>query len=191
MTRHEQILKLSLAAMFAALAFICFSYLRLEVPMGGGMTGKIYIGHAFILLSAFLLGAKYGGLSGAVGLTLADVLAGYAISAPPTFIAKFILGWAAAVMARRVFRLESVNRKSHQYLFSALAGTVACLINVVTEPLIRYAFKAYIMGYPATVAYVSAVNCAISMAVSAVPSVLVASFLYVTFRTTILKDTKL
>lgn len=32
------------------------------------------IGHAFIILSAFLLGAKYGGLTGAVGLALADIL---------------------------------------------------------------------------------------------------------------------
>ncbi len=35
----------------------------------GGMTGKIYIGHAFILLSALILGAKYGALTGAIGLS--------------------------------------------------------------------------------------------------------------------------
>ena len=51
--------KLTLASMFAAMAFVCFAYLRIEIPMGGGMTGKIYIGHAFIILSALLLGGKY------------------------------------------------------------------------------------------------------------------------------------
>ena len=78
--------KLTLASMFAAMAFVCFAYLRIEIPMGGGMTGKIYIGHAFIILSALLLGGKYGALTGAVGLTLADILAGYMTSAPPTFL---------------------------------------------------------------------------------------------------------
>ena len=58
--RNDNITKLTLAGMFAALAFVCFTYLRIEIPMGGGMTGKIYIGHAFILLSALILGAVTG-----------------------------------------------------------------------------------------------------------------------------------
>lgn len=66
--RNDNITRLTLAGMFAALAFVCFTYLRIEIPMGGGMTGKIYIGHAFILLSALILGAKYGALTGAIGL---------------------------------------------------------------------------------------------------------------------------
>lgn len=69
--RNDNITKLTLAGMFAALAFVCFTYLRIEIPMGGGMTGKIYIGHAFIILSALVLGAKYGALTGAIGLSLA------------------------------------------------------------------------------------------------------------------------
>lgn len=52
--RNDNITRLTLAGMFAALAFVCFTYLRIEIPMGGGMTGKIYIGHAFILLSALI-----------------------------------------------------------------------------------------------------------------------------------------
>ena len=51
---REQLSKLTLAGLFAAMAFICFSYLRLEIPMGLGMTGKFYIGHTFIMLSALL-----------------------------------------------------------------------------------------------------------------------------------------
>lgn len=122
--KHDRITKLTLAGLFAALAFCCFSYLRIEIPMGMGMTGKIYIGHAFILLSAVLLGAKYGALSGAVGLTLADVLAGYTTSAPPTFVAKFILGWTVAFIAHRVFKLAaaaSEKKKQESWRLPALA----------------------------------------------------------------------
>lgn len=190
MARNENITKLTLAAMFAALAFICFSYLRIEIPMGGGMTGKIYIGHAFIILSAFLLGAKYGGLTGAVGLALADVLAGYVISAPPTFVAKFLIGLTASIMAHQIFHLGNITKKKTLYILSSIAGIVACIVNVITEPIIRYIFKVYIMGYPEQIAYLASINCAISMAVSAVPSVILATFLYVTFRSTVLKDSK-
>ena len=190
LARNENITKLTLAAMFAALAFICFSYLRIEIPMGGGMTGKIYIGHAFIILSAFLLGAKYGGLTGAVGLALADVLAGYVISAPPTFVAKFLIGLTASIMAHQIFHLGSITKKKTLYILSSIAGIVACIVDVVAEPIIRYIFKVYIMGYPEQIAYLASINCAISMAVSAVPSVILVTFLYITFRSTVLKDSK-
>ena len=39
----EQVHKLTLAGLFAAMAFACFSYLRIEIPMGMGLTGKIYV----------------------------------------------------------------------------------------------------------------------------------------------------
>lgn len=191
LSENENIKKLTLAAMLAAAAFICFTYLRIEIPMGGGMTGKLYIGHAFIILSAFLLGAKYGGLTGAIGLSLADILAGYAISAPPTFVAKFLFGLAASVMAHQIFHLNNITSKKTLYILSNIAGLVACIVNVITEPIIRYVFKVYIMGYPEQVAYLASINCAISMAVSAVPSLIVASFLYVTFRSTVLKNSNL
>lgn len=185
--KHEQITKLTLAGMFAALAFCCFSYLRIEIPMGMGMTGKIYIGHAFILLSAVLLGAKYGALSGAVGLTLADILAGYTTSAPPTFAAKFILGWTVAFIAHKVFTLASAQSAREESRIVAWACIGGCLANVLTEPLIRYGFKYFVLGYAHQVAYVSAVNCAVSMAVSAIPSVIVAVFLYKVVRRSPLK----
>ena len=100
--QKEKISRLTMAGMFAAMAFICFAYLRIDIPMGMGLTGKVYVGHAFIILSAILLGAKYGALTGALGLSLADILAGYVLSAPPTFLAKFILGAATAFFVRQI-----------------------------------------------------------------------------------------
>ena len=32
--RNDNITRLTLAGMFAALAFVCFTYLRIEIPMG-------------------------------------------------------------------------------------------------------------------------------------------------------------
>lgn len=189
--RHEQITKLTLAGMFAALAFCCFSYLRIEIPMGMGMTGKIYIGHTFILLSAVLLGAKYGALSGAVGLTLADILAGYTTSVPPTFMAKFILGWTVAFIAHKLFALAEARSEREENRIVTLACIGGCLVNVLTEPLIRYSFKYFVLGYAQQVAYVSAINCAVSMAVSAVPSIIAAVFLYRVLQRGVLKNFRL
>jgi energy-coupling factor transport system substrate-specific component len=189
--RDEKLLKLTLAAMFAALAFICFTYFRIEIPMGGGLPGKIYVGAAFIMLSSFLLGGKYGGLTGAIGLTIGDILVGYATSAPPTFVSKFIFGIACAFMAHTILHISHAQTKKQMYLRAALSGLFGALVNVLTEPVIRWAFKVYILGLPEPVAYISAVNCAISMAVNALPSVFVATLLYALARTTVLKDRNL
>ena len=200
--RNDNITRLTLAGMFAALAFVCFTYLRIEIPMGGGMTGKIYIGHAFILLSALILGAKYGALTGAIGLSLADILAGYTTSAPPTFLAKFLLGLAVAFnrglldrpspvafIAHKVFNLAAADDKKATKIVT-IAAVFGCLVNVITEPLIRYGFKVFVLGLPHQIAYLSAINCAVSMAVSAVPSVILAVFLYKAVQHSILKSYK-
>ena len=95
--RDKKIVKLTLAGMFAALAFCCFSYLRIEVPMGLGLTGKIYIGHAFLILSALVVGARYGALSGAVGLTLA--------------VAAIVMVALALVLTKPMVKILQINRK--------------------------------------------------------------------------------
>ena len=182
--RNDNITKLTLAGMFAALAFVCFTYLRIEIPMGGGMTGKIYIGHA-----ALILGAKYGALTGAIGLSLADILAGYTTSAPPTFLVKFLLGLAVAFIAHKVFNLAAADDKKATKIVT-IAAVFGCLVNVITEPLIRYGFKVFVLGLPHQIAYLSAINCAVSMAVSAVPSVILAVFLYKAVQHSILKSYK-
>lgn len=187
--RNDNVTKLTLAGMFAALAFVCFTYLRIEIPMGGGMTGKIYIGHAFIILAALVLGAKYGALTGAVGLSLADILAGYTTSAPPTFLAKFLIGLTVAFVAHKIFDLtDADDKKTNKIIITA--AILGCIVNVITEPLIRYSFKFFILGVPHQIAYLSAINCAVSMAVSAIPSVILAVFLYKAIQHSILKNYK-
>ena len=61
-------------------------------------------------------------------------------------------------------------------------------VNVLTEPAIRWAFKTYILGLPESVAWISAVNCAVAMAVNAIPSAVIAALLYGLARTRILKE---
>ncbi len=183
---QKELGKFTLAGMFAALAFVCFSYLRLEIPMGLGLTGKLYIGYTFIILSALILGPKYGALSGAIGLTLADILSGYVTSAPPTFVAKFILGWAVGFLAHNVLQLSSAKGAKEISKIIILASLGGSLLNVATEPVIRYCFKLYILGIPHQVAYISAINCAISMAINNFVSTCFACFLYKVLPTELL-----
>ena len=56
-------MKIAQAGLMAALCYIGYAVF----PAISASGTKIHIGNAFVVLSAYLLGGVYGGLSGAVG----------------------------------------------------------------------------------------------------------------------------
>ena len=94
-----------------------------------------------------------------------------------------------AFIAHKVFNLAAADDKKATKIVT-IAAVFGCLVNVITEPLIRYGFKVFVLGLPHQIAYLSAINCAVSMAVSAVPSVILAVFLYKAVQHSILKSYK-
>ena len=82
--RSQATIQLAQTALMAALCYIGFQFLRIDIPIGGDKTA-IHLGNAFCVLGALLLGGLKGGLAGAVGMTIADLTSGYADSAPRTF----------------------------------------------------------------------------------------------------------
>jgi len=72
--RRESLLKWMQTALLAALCFVSFTFLQIKIPMPGGDATSLHIGNAFCVLAALLLGGGYGGLAGAVGMTVADFL---------------------------------------------------------------------------------------------------------------------
>ena len=78
--------------------------------------------------------------------------------------------------------------KSKKFNFILIgAATFGCFINIFTEPLIRYYFKVLLLGIPHEIAYLSSINCAISMFASAIPSIFLAFFLYKALERSLLK----
>lgn len=169
--------KLTLAGMMAAVALISFVYLRVEIPLLFGLTGKVYIGYTFILLTGILAGRWYGAFSGAIGLTLADVMAGYLTSAIPTFLSFLIMGYAAGALADR---WRGIRGETKSMVLTV--STTACVIFGLAEPVIRSTFKYFVLGYPLPMAIGAAGNVLFATVLSAVPSVILAGILYPALR---------
>ena len=70
--RSQATIQLAQTALMAALCYIGFQFLRIDIPIGGDKTA-IHLGNAFCVLGALLLGGLKGGLAGAVGMTIADL----------------------------------------------------------------------------------------------------------------------
>lgn len=96
--KHDKLMRLVLAALFAAAA--CIATMLVHVPMPA-TNGYINLGDGVVLLGAFMLGPIYGAAAGGLGSMLADVLLGYAIYAPGTFVIKALSAMTAAHIVRR------------------------------------------------------------------------------------------
>ncbi len=111
-TRH-----LVTAGMFAALTFVATSVIKIPTPV----MGYIHIGDGVALLSCYVLGPFIGGLAGGLGSMLSDLLGGYALWAPGTFIIKL----AACVISGTLFHKSASLKTKHpaaRLILSGIAG---------------------------------------------------------------------
>ena len=105
-SRKTDVRTLALASLFAALCYIGFSFFKIDIPVGTEKTA-FHLGNVFCVLAALFLGGLWGGMAGAVGMTIADLTSGYVTSAPKTFLLKLCIGLIVGLVARRVFHLEA------------------------------------------------------------------------------------
>ena len=174
--------KIVFAAMMAALCYIGFSYFRIDIPVGTEKTA-FHLGNVFCVLAALLIGGFWGGMSGAVGMTFADLTSGYATSAPKTFLLKLCIGLIAGFAAHKVFHIaDDENRKLPLSVATVLSCAAGMAFNVVADPVVGYFYKTYILGVPQSAASIWAKMGAVTTLVNAIVAVIVASIFYLALR---------
>lgn len=87
------------AALFAALA--CGATMSIRIPTPG-TGGYIHPGDAIVILSGIVLGPGWGFLAGGIGSALADLLGGYFIYVPITFMIKGLVALTCGIIYRRI-----------------------------------------------------------------------------------------
>ena len=180
--KNDRIYKLSLAALFAALCYIGFAYFKIDIPVGTEKTA-FHLGNVFCVLAALFIGPLWGGLSGAVGLTLADLTSGYVTSAPKTFLLKLCIGLIAGFVAHKVFHIsKDGERRAPLTVATVLSCTAGMAFNVVADPIVGYFYKTYILGVPQEVAKIWANMGAVATLVNAVVAVIAATVFYLALR---------
>lgn len=175
--------KLTMAAMFAALCYVGFAYLRIDIPVGTEKTA-FHLGNVFVVLGALFMGGLWGGMSGAVGLTIADLTSGYVTSAPKTFLLKLGIGLIAGVVAHQVFKISrgKENRKVSLPVATVASSAAGMAFNVVADPVVGYFYKTYVLGVPQDAAKVWMKIGAVTTLVNALIAVVVATVLYLALR---------
>ena len=175
--------KIIQTALLAALCFVSFTYLQIKIPVPGGDATSLHIGNTFCVLAALLLGGWYGGLAGAIGMTIADLLDPvYIVVAPKTFILKLFMGLITGLIAHKVAKISESNDSKYIFKWCLISAIGGLAFNVIADPIVGFFYKQYILGQPQDAAMILAKLSAVATFVNAVVSVILVVILYNALR---------
>ena len=185
--KYEKVTKVVFTGLIAALSYVVFTFLQIKIPMPGGDATSIHLGNAVCVLGALLLGGVYGGIGGALGMTIGDLFDPvYVVYAPKTFVLKLCIGLITGLVAHRIGHITRENDKKVVLKWVVAASVAGLLFNVIFDPLVGYFYKLLILGKPA--AELTLVYNVASTSINAVTSTIVATAVYMALRPALKKS---
>lgn len=134
--------KIVITAMLAALTCIATMIIKIPSPL----KGYLNLGDCVVLLSGWLLSPLYGFLAAGLGSGLADLISGYGVYVPATFIIKGVMAIAA------YFGFRFLQNKVTNISARIVSGIVAELIMVFGY----YVFEGFLYGFGASLVNIPA-----------------------------------
>ncbi len=135
---------IALTGVLAALAVIGTMIIQIPIPMTKGF---IHIGDSIVYLCGILLSPAYAAAAAGIGSALADVLSGYLLYAPATFVIKAL----DAVIAGFAFKMLAGKTKrtiSRTFVAVSIAVCAGGLVMVSGY----FAYEAMLFGGAAAIA---------------------------------------
>jgi len=99
--------KIVISALFAAITCIATIIIKIPSPL----KGYLNIGDCIILLTGWMLSSGYSFLAAGIGSALADLLSGYLVYAPATFIIKGTMAVIACVLSKGLNKIGNMPSK--------------------------------------------------------------------------------
>lgn len=141
--KKTKIKKVVISAMLASLTCVATMIIKIPTPLHGYAN----LGDCIVLLSAFLLPVSYGFCAAAIGSALADVLSGYAMYAPATFVIKGLMVIVAC------FIYKQFTKKDKKLLLGKIiSGFVAEIVMVAGY----FVFEGFLYGFEASLVNIPA-----------------------------------
>ena len=134
--------QLVMSALLASLVCVATMILRIPSPLGGYLN----LGDGIVLLCGWLLSPVYGALAAGIGSGLADVLSGYAVYAPATFVIKGAMALIAYGIAKG---LCSYTRPLAARTVSGVIAEVVMIGGYLTFETVLYGFVPSLVNVPA------------------------------------------
>lgn len=102
-----------------ALTFVATGFINIRLPLAAN-GGLVHLGNVPLFLAAIIYGKKTGALAGAFGMALFDLMGGWVLWAPFTFVTVGLMGYTVGAM----------TEKRHGFGWNVLAIAAACVIKI-------------------------------------------------------------
>ncbi|MBR4554701.1 MAG: ECF transporter S component [Ruminococcus sp.] len=134
--------KLVFAGLLAAMTAVATLLIVIPTPT----KGYINLGDCFVNIGAWLMGPVYGTAAAATGSAMADLIAGYGIYAPATFVIKGLM----ALASYAVFSgLKNSGRKKLSPILAALIAEIVMVAGyAIYESILYGSFATALTGVP-------------------------------------------
>lgn len=180
-------LKITMTGLIAALSYVVFTFIQIPITISAFDTTSIHLGNAVCVLGALILGGFYGGLGGAIGMTIGDLFNPvYIAYAPKTFLLKFCIGLVTGFVAHKLGKITMQTDTKKVLKWTIAAAVSGLLFNVIFDPLVGYYYKLLILGKPA--AELNLVINITSTTINAVASTIAAVVIYMALRPALKKS---
>lgn len=91
---------LVITALLIALVFISTKFINIKLPLAG-QGGLVHFGNVMIYIATFIFGTRKGAIAGSVGMALFDILSGWVVWAPFTFVIRWVMSEIIGFIAVR------------------------------------------------------------------------------------------
>jgi uncharacterized membrane protein len=129
-TNKTQILVIN--ALFVALTLVATMFINLKLPIAGN-GGLIHLGNVPLFIAAFVFGRKTGAITGAFGMGLFDLISGWTIWAPFTFIIVGAMGYVAGLIAEKV-----PGKRAVVYSIAVIAALLIKIVGYYFAEVVLY-----------------------------------------------------
>lgn len=186
--KRNPALMIAKVGIMAALSYLAFTFIQFKIPAGGDYT-SFHLGNTFCVLAALLFGGIPGGIAGAIGMTIGDLLDPvYITSAPKTFILKLLIGVITGLVAHKIGKISlrdsdgKMQQSKHVFTWTVIGSSAGMLFNVIAEPVVSYFYKRYVLGVDAEASAILAKLQSLTTFVNAILTVIIAVALYAALR---------
>ena len=174
---NQKTLRITVTALMAALCYVAFTFLQIKIPTPVGYT-SFHLGNTFCVLAALLLGGIPGGIAGAIGMGIGDILDPvYIMVAPKTLFLKFMIGLITGLVAQKILKIQL--QKGKKLVGSVIASCAAGMgFNIIGEPLVSYLYYLILLGDSTKAADYLVAAKFITTGVNAILAVVIATVIY-------------
>lgn len=144
----NMLFSLVLAALFGALSYVVFAFLRVDINIGLVKT-SFHAANTIVVLCPLFVASPFGLLGPALGLFLSDMFTGYAHVAAETFVLKFLMAlityYCFTALERSSHKQDNYTDKK-RYLNAGLAMAAGLIFNMIFAPISSYLYHTYLLG---------------------------------------------